>query len=157
MTDWSISRLSSASIAPRKGHYTAVPQTPEEYAYRDTHPELFSFEAMSVGDKGGQAFLVPLDESSEATAELIIAAINAYAASVTEDPLARLSAVTSYLKDVAVPALCDKMLQAFHDSEEAKKRNERLRKTVSDVCDLLVTMDIETDTILALSQLRIEP
>ena len=36
------------------------------------------FEALSVGDKDGQAFLVPLDESGIQTAKLILDAIAAY-------------------------------------------------------------------------------
>lgn len=76
--DWSRVRMAGASIAPRTGRYEAIPQTPQEWSYKETHPHLFSFETISIGDKDGQLFFVPLDESSKKNAEFILNAINFY-------------------------------------------------------------------------------
>ncbi len=42
------------------------------------HPHLFGFDAISIGDNKGQAFIVPLDESDRETAELIIKSIKGF-------------------------------------------------------------------------------
>jgi hypothetical protein len=78
MTTWSQQRMSGASIAPRIGKYEAIPQTYHESRVKETNPELFSFETVSVGDTGGQLFFVPLDESSKENAEFILEAIKFY-------------------------------------------------------------------------------
>lgn len=75
---WSLKRLKSAKIGVRTATYEAIPATPQEAEMKEKHPHLFKFEALSIGDDNGQAFLVPLDESSKETAELIIKAIAAY-------------------------------------------------------------------------------
>lgn len=81
--DWSLERLQNARIAPLEATYEV---TPAEGLYTNeyiekvklSHPDIFKFKAISVGDSGGQAFLVPLDESGRGTAELILKALKAY-------------------------------------------------------------------------------
>ena len=75
---WSLERLKSAKISVRTATYEGIPANEQEEMMKKLHPEIFSFEAISIGDGNGQAFLVPLDESSKETAELIIKAIAAY-------------------------------------------------------------------------------
>jgi hypothetical protein len=75
---WDIERLKAATTGERIGQYEGIPATAREEAIKKSHPHTFSFQAVSIGDSGGQAFLVPLDESSEATAKLILRAIAAY-------------------------------------------------------------------------------
>jgi len=76
--DWSIERLKKASLAPHVAEYEAVAGTLEQVTMKRLHPALFKFEAISVGDGSGQAFIVPLDESGKGTAELILKALAAY-------------------------------------------------------------------------------
>lgn len=78
-TLWTPERLKKASINVRSAKYEAVPATPREEAIKKDHPEIFEMKAISVGDNNGQAFIVPLDESSRETAEYILRAIAAYA------------------------------------------------------------------------------
>ena len=75
---WSLRRLKRAKFGVRIATYEAIPARPYEAEMKEKHPQLFKFEALSIGDDSGQAFLVPLDESSKETAELIIKAIAAY-------------------------------------------------------------------------------
>jgi hypothetical protein len=75
---WSAVRIKGARIAPREGTYEALPATPDEKEIAKTSPTLFKFKAISIGDDLGQAFIVPLDESSRKTAEYILRAIAAY-------------------------------------------------------------------------------
>jgi hypothetical protein len=75
---WSLERLKKAKLGVRVATYEAIPANAHEAEMKESHPELFKFEAISIGDDSGQAFLVPLDESSKETAELIIEAIAAY-------------------------------------------------------------------------------
>jgi hypothetical protein len=77
-TVWTSTRLKKACIGVRSGKYEAIPATPREEAIKEKHPEIFKFQAISIGDNGGQAFFVPLDESSRETAEYILRAIAAY-------------------------------------------------------------------------------
>jgi hypothetical protein len=77
-TVWTSTRLKKARINVRSGKYEAIPSTPREEAIKEEYPEIFKFEAISIGDNGGQAFFVPLDESSRETAEYILRAIAAY-------------------------------------------------------------------------------
>lgn len=76
--NWTKKRLKKASIAERVATYHAIPASPYEEAMKIKHPGLFEFRAISIGDKTGQAFIVPLDESDRETAELILRAIQAY-------------------------------------------------------------------------------
>ena len=78
--DWSLKRLKAAKLSPRQATYevSAIPSSPYEASVQESHPQLFSFEALSIGDSNGQALFIPLDESSEETAKLILAAIAAY-------------------------------------------------------------------------------
>ena len=76
--NWNPERLKSVSIGVREGKYEAVPANETESQMKTLHPEIFSFSAISIGDNKGQAFIVPLDESSKETAEYIIRAIKAY-------------------------------------------------------------------------------
>lgn len=78
MTDtvWTPERLKKATLGKRVGTYEAVPMSIFE---RMQLGDRVRFLAVSVGDKRGQAFLVPLDESSAETAEYILRAIAAYA------------------------------------------------------------------------------
>lgn len=75
---WSLERLKKAKFGVRVATYEAIPANSYEAENKEKHPHLFKFEALSIGDESGQAFLVPLDESSKETAELIIKAIAAY-------------------------------------------------------------------------------
>lgn len=75
---WDIERIKGASIAPRTAEYNVIPANDEEDAVKKEHPEIFNFKAISIGDNGGQLFLVPLDESDRGTAEYILRAISAY-------------------------------------------------------------------------------
>jgi hypothetical protein len=75
---WNLKRLKKVSLGIKTANYIAVPETKQEQEIAKIHPEIFSFSAISVGDEGGQAFIVPLDESSKETAELIIKALQAY-------------------------------------------------------------------------------
>ena len=78
-TNWGLDRLKKVSLGDRPRIYTIIPEGEQEIAMAKLYPELFTFEAVSVGhERIGQAFLVPLDESSVETAELIIKAIAAY-------------------------------------------------------------------------------
>lgn len=70
--------MSGASLAPQIGRYEAIPQSDREYKVKVTHPHLFEFDTVSVGDGKGQLFFVPLDESSKENAEFILEAINFY-------------------------------------------------------------------------------
>lgn len=78
MSSWDLDRLCGASLAPKKATYKAVPSTPYQIAVSETNPELFEFEAVSVGDDEGQAFIIPLDESSEEVAGIVIKALEFY-------------------------------------------------------------------------------
>lgn len=75
---WSVERLKHACIAPKVATYDCEPNSSAGYAAKLTNPEIFKFEAISIGDEGGQAFIVPLDESCKETAEYILRAIAAY-------------------------------------------------------------------------------
>lgn len=75
---WSPERLKQAKIGVRIAAYKAIPATPYEAAMEEINPQMFNFDAISVGDDNGQAFIVPLDESSRDVAEYIIRAIAAY-------------------------------------------------------------------------------
>ena len=75
---WDIERLKAATVGDRVGQYEGIPATAREEAIKKSHPHIFSFQAVSIGDDNGQAFLVPLDESSGETAKLILRAIAAY-------------------------------------------------------------------------------
>lgn len=75
---WTKERAINASIGARKGKYEAIPEDKRAIEVRRTHPHLFKFEAVSVGDSSGQMFFVPLDESSEETAHFILKAIKFY-------------------------------------------------------------------------------
>ena len=76
--EWSLDRLKKATLGARVASYKAIPTTEQEKAAAERYPKVFKFQAVSIGDKNGQAFFVPLDESSKKTAELIINAIAAY-------------------------------------------------------------------------------
>jgi hypothetical protein len=76
--NWGINRLKGASIAPNVAEYEAIPSTSEQQYFKQIKPELFKFQAISIGDENGQAFIVPLDESGRGTAELILKALAAY-------------------------------------------------------------------------------
>lgn len=82
---WSLKRLKSAKLAVRVATYEAIPANAHEAAMKKIRPQLFKFEAISIGDDSGQAFLVPLDESSKETAELIIKAIAAYQGGIAQE------------------------------------------------------------------------
>lgn len=75
---WSSDRLKEISIAPRTGTYEAIPQSDHEYKVKATHPHLFTFQTVSIGDAKGQMCFVPLDESSEETAKFIVEAVKFY-------------------------------------------------------------------------------
>jgi hypothetical protein len=75
---WTAKRLKLATIGKRIATYEAIAATPEEEKIKMQQPKIFKFPAISIGDAHGQAFLVPLDESSRETAEYIIRAIAAY-------------------------------------------------------------------------------
>lgn len=79
-TVWKPSRLKNATIGVRAATYEAHPKPNDlkGLILREKHPEIFTFEAISIGDDTGQAFIVPLDESSRETAEYILRAIAAY-------------------------------------------------------------------------------
>lgn len=77
-TIWSKERAMNASLGLRKGSYEAIPEDSRAREVKRTHPHLFKFQAVSVGDKSGQMFFVPLDESSEETASFILEAIKFY-------------------------------------------------------------------------------
>ena len=69
---WTKERLKNIYIAPKKVRYKVIPITSEEKVKAKRHPEILEFDALSVGDENGQAFIVPLDESSREVAEIII-------------------------------------------------------------------------------------
>ena len=76
--DWNLDRLKMATIAPLTAKYKGIAETEAQIAVEIAHPELFYFSAISIGDDHGQACIIPLDESSKTTAELILRAIAAY-------------------------------------------------------------------------------
>jgi hypothetical protein len=78
MMDWNLERLKKATIAPRVAIYEVLPGSIAEEKIKMVKPGMFEFQAISVGDKDGQAFIVPLDESGRETAELILKALQAY-------------------------------------------------------------------------------
>jgi len=67
--------LRNLSVGPNKAKYEAIPGNSGQQAVKEECPELFEFEAVSIGNKDGQFCLVPLDESSEANALLIVNAL----------------------------------------------------------------------------------
>lgn len=77
MTDnvWTAKRLKRATLGARENTYEAVPMSILEQMALGDHVR---FQAVSIGDDRGQAFIVPLDESSVETAEYILRAIAAY-------------------------------------------------------------------------------
>ena len=75
---WSPKRLKSATIGERVATYEVIPATSYEVEMRERYPQIFKFEAISIGDNKGQAFLVPLDESSREVTEYLLRAIAAY-------------------------------------------------------------------------------
>lgn len=75
---WTPERLKKATQGERVGRYQAMPATSLEAVLLLGHPQNFRFNAISVGDDAGQAFLVPLDESSPEVAAYILRAIAAY-------------------------------------------------------------------------------
>lgn len=75
---WSLERLKRATLGIRTARYNAIPATLHEIEKQEKYPHLFEFDAISIGDNSGQAFIVPLDESGRETAELIMRAIAAY-------------------------------------------------------------------------------
>lgn len=72
---WTPKRLKRATLGKRSGEYEAVPASISE---RMALGDRVRFQAVSVGDSRGQAFIIPLDESSVETAEYILRAIAAY-------------------------------------------------------------------------------
>lgn len=74
---WDKNRIKQASLSDVSARYKALP-TLEQIEMAKDHPEIFEFEAISVGDSDGQCFFIPLDESDKDTAEYIIRAIKAY-------------------------------------------------------------------------------
>ncbi|MEE9374514.1 MAG: hypothetical protein V3V00_15775 [Saprospiraceae bacterium] len=78
MSKWNIKRIKNATIAPRVAKYAGIPANEREEKIKKSHPLLFNFNALSVGDDTGQAFIIPLDESDRELAEYILRAINAY-------------------------------------------------------------------------------
>jgi len=77
-TIWNKERIKKAKIAPRIGIYETIPQSTKETQAKQDYPDIFKFKNISIGDGEGQAFFVPLDESSCETAEYILRAIKAY-------------------------------------------------------------------------------
>jgi len=75
---WSIERLKGATIAPRVATYQVIPADEREEEMKKKYPEKFKFQVVSIGDKDGQAFFVPLDESSLKTAQYILKTIKEY-------------------------------------------------------------------------------
>ena len=82
---WTLERLKGARINVREGHYKAIPEDDRARAFEQIDPSLFDFRAISIGDGGGQAFIVPLDESSRIAADLILAAIKAHMPSTEKE------------------------------------------------------------------------
>jgi hypothetical protein len=78
MMDWSIDRLKKATLGEKSGSYKVIPKTERELNISKINPEIFEFEAISIGDRSGQALFIPLDESSKKTAEYILRAIASY-------------------------------------------------------------------------------
>lgn len=75
---WGKRRIKSSFIAPLAADYGVINLTEEQLIRKKDHPEIFKFQAISIGDRGGQLFFVPLDESSRKNAEYILRAIKAY-------------------------------------------------------------------------------
>lgn len=75
---WDKLRIKSASIGVRIGAYKALPANDIEKKQLEAHPEIMFFNAISIGDDDGQAFIVPLDDSDRETAEYILRALKAY-------------------------------------------------------------------------------
>lgn len=64
--------LSKLSIAPDRVTYEVIVETSGQQAVKDENPELFRFDALSIGDGDGQFCLVPLDESDMGNARMIV-------------------------------------------------------------------------------------
>ena len=77
-TEWSLSRLQNAKIAPYEATYEAVDLSDELERIKLKQGDIFKFKAISIGDEDGQAFFVPLEESGRVTTELILKALKAY-------------------------------------------------------------------------------
>jgi len=75
---WDKERLKKVGFGVKKANYECIPKNSDEIAVAKRYPEIFKFEALSIGDAEGQAFIVPLDESCKETAEYIMRAIKAY-------------------------------------------------------------------------------
>ena len=78
MINWDKIRIKKATTAPLQATYEVIDLTLKQEIIKEQHPDVFKFKAISVGDHLGQAFFVPMDESSIKTAEYIIRAIKAY-------------------------------------------------------------------------------
>lgn len=78
MKDWSLERLKRATKGSLIAEYEGFPENFIGKELKKSNPDIFKFKAISVGDKEGQCFLVPLDESSEETCNLILKAIQFY-------------------------------------------------------------------------------
>ena len=77
-TTWSPTRLKAALLGLKTFKYEVLPVGQNEMVLKTIFPKTFGFEGISVGDASGQAFIVPLDESSMETARYIMRAIAAY-------------------------------------------------------------------------------
>lgn len=75
---WSKERIKNVNFGINSARYNIKPKTRHLKELEKKHPELFNFEAISIGDNDGQLFFVPLDESSKENAEYILRAIKAY-------------------------------------------------------------------------------
>ena len=77
-TTWSPTRLKAAFLGLKAFKYEVLPVGQDEMVLKMMFPNTFGFEGISAGDASGQAFIVPLDESSMETAQYILRAIEAY-------------------------------------------------------------------------------
>lgn len=78
MKIWNKERIKNATFGLHKATYNINAETESMKQLKEKHPNLFEFEAISIVDRNGQLFFVPLDESSKENAEYILRAIKAY-------------------------------------------------------------------------------
>ncbi len=78
MSKWENERIKNVYIGPLSAAYKVTPTSYAEKQAFKTKPEMFEFEALSIGDNAGQMCIIPLDDSSRENAEYIIKALKYY-------------------------------------------------------------------------------
>ena len=79
MSKWENERIKNVNIGSLSAVYKVTPVSYAEKQAFKTNPEIFEFEALSIGNNAGQMCIIPLDDSSKENAEYIVEALKYYA------------------------------------------------------------------------------